>query len=595
MPGAQLVAEAFALHRAGDLDAARTRYEAILADDPDQPAALGLLGALEGEIGNARGAAPLFRRAAELAPQNWSNHFNLGLQLRVLHLPREALECFDRALSLRPAVPVYLRERAQTLQALNVPMLQQRAAWLEVLRASDAAIEAVPGDREAHLSRGMAFLNCGRPEEALTVFLALTGREPRCADSWVQQGIALFELSRFDEAQVALERALALNPRSRNARMNLGNVFVRAGDPQAAIACFEELLHEAPDDVSAILNMGAALYAAGSRPDALQWFERGLALRPDSAVGRKMRGYCLLSLGEYSRGWLDHELRLSDPAVPWTERDFGCHAWDGTSDVEGRTMLVWAEQGLGDTIQFSRYAIELGKLGARVVLEVHSPLVEALRDLPHVSQVVPFGARLERCDLHCALMSLPHLLGRRLPATPQGKPYLVAEAQRVREWGRRMKRRPNLGIAWSGSSQNKADHHRSLELRTLLPHLCADVRWWCVQKEVRDTDLATLQAFGAIERPELGDFAETAALLANLDAVVTVDTSVAHISGALGRPTFIMLSHAAEWRWQNGRPDTPWYASATLIRQHERGDWDAALGNMAAQVAAFVSRLPLAA
>ena len=283
-------------------------------------------------------------------------------------------------------------------------------------------------------------------------------------------------------------------------------------------------------------------------------------------------------MGDFQRGWPLHETRLTAPVVPWAERDFGAPAWDGLAELAGRTVLVWAEQGLGDGIQFARYARVLARMGARVVLETHTPLAGLLGSLEGVARVVPFERCDETVDFHCALMSLPCLLGPRHGwDIPSPGAYLRAEPARVAQWAQRMAAGLNVGIAWSGNPRHEMDFRRSLPLQRLLANLPAGVRWWCVQKDVRAGDDLLLEAASGIERPELGDFDDTAALVANLDAVISVDTSVAHLAGALGRPVLLMVSEPSEWRWQTRRTDSPWYASMRLFRQPTPGDWDGAL------------------
>jgi hypothetical protein len=241
-------------------------------------------------------------------------------------------------------------------------------------------------------------------------------------------------------------------------------------------------------------------------------------------------------------------------------------------------VLVWAEQGLGDAIQFARYASVLASLGARVILEVHPELVGALQGIEGVARVVPFGMCGEPCDFHCALMSLPHRLGPiQGYAIPSPGAYLRADPSRTAAWARRMDARPNVGLAWSGNPAHVMDFRRSVPLGALLEQLPEGIAWWCAQKEVREPDAQWLERDTRIRRPALGDFADTAAFLASLDAVVTVDTSVAHLAGALGRPTLLLLCEPADWRWQCHRTDTPWYGSMRLFRQAVPGEWATAI------------------
>jgi len=574
---------------AGDAAAARAAFELAAEQAPDNPLALGLLGSLESTEGKLERAEELLRRAFELEPANASTVFNLGLTLLKRNRLPEALRSFERAVDLRPGSVSFLRQRAETASVVADRHVV-RAAWSQLLEASKDAIAADSDDVHAEFCRARALLGLESEEEAHGLLANLHARHPDDFDVLFALGLALMALRRFGEAHGVFERAVQLQPANALARLNLGNALFQLRKLDAAAACFRELLATTEGDASVHMNLAVALRDMGRLREALAHFDRAVVLRPAWGEALMGRAYCLLAMGNLERGWAEHEHRLADPEVPWAQRDFGCPRWNGFAPLAGRSILVWAEQGLGDAIHFSRYASELGKLGARVVLEVHRPLVKLLRKLEHVAEVRPFSRASAGCDFHCALMSLPHLFTTRGDMIEWPSAYLAPEHAAKSRWAAHMAAgKLNVGLAWSGNPMYLNDHNRSMPLHSLLAALPPQVQWWCVQKDVREGDARVLEGLMAIERPSLGDFDDTAGLVANLDAVVTVDTSVAHLSGALGRPTFIVLPYAAEWRWQTRRSDTPWYECARLFRQPSPGDWESPLSEVAAAVVALAA------
>jgi tetratricopeptide (TPR) repeat protein len=574
---------------AGQTAAARAAFELALLQAPDDPIALGLLGSLESTEGNLPRAEELLRRGAQLQPGNASTLFNLGLTLLKRDRLPEALRCFDRAVELRPSSVAFLRQRAETAVLVGDRHVA-RAAWSELLRASDDALAVDSADMQARYCRACALLGLESEEEARVLLTELHAQSPDDFDVLLTLGLALMALRRFGEAHAIFGRAVRLKPAHPLARLNLGNALFKLRKLEAAVACFRELLAISEVDASVHMNLGVALRDLGELREALAHFDRAVALRPGWGEALMSRAYCLLAMGNFERGWAEHEHRVADAVVPWVHRDFGCPRWDGFAPLRGRSILIWAEQGFGDAIHFSRYAAELGKLGARVVFEVHRPLVQLFANLDHVAEVRPFSRDAAHCDFHCALMSLPHLFAARGNVAPSSSAYLSCAPEARSRWAARIDAdKINVGLAWTGNPIHSNDHNRSMPLHALLAALPQQVQWWCVQKDVREGDARVLEQLLSIERPPLGDFDDTAGLIANLDVVVTVDTSVAHLSGALGKPTFILLPFAAEWRWQTKRSDSPWYESVRLFRQPSPGDWESPLAEAAAEISALAA------
>jgi Glycosyltransferase family 9 (heptosyltransferase) len=306
----------------------------------------------------------------------------------------------------------------------------------------------------------------------------------------------------------------------------------------------------------------------------------------DLAKLRLNEAYALLTLGRYALGWKGYEARWDTlvDGVPIVRRHAKHPRWRGRGGLAGRTLLLHAEQGFGDTVQFVRYAPLLARRGARVVIEAQAPLVPLLRSLQGVAEVVPMGAALSAFDLQCPLLSLPLACGTTLATIPADVPYLAPPAERVRIWRRRLGRRRvgcrRVGLAWAGNAEYANDRNRSMPLSRLESFLArTDCELHVVQTPIRPADRAVLDRRPMVtdHSAALADFADTAALLSLMDLVISVDTAVAHLAGALARPTWLLLPFSAEWRWLTQRTDSPWYPTLRLFRQPAPGDWDAVL------------------
>jgi hypothetical protein len=424
----------------------------------------------------------------------------------------------------------------------------------------------------------------------------------------VQRAAALYQAGRHDEARAAALEILAADARHFNALHLLAAIGVRAGRPEEAIdyatralalvpghpealcnrgialraldrieealADYDRVLAADPGHVPASSLRGVALAALNRHGDAIDSFSRAIALEPRYAPAYLNRAFSNLVTGRYDEGWRDFEWRWtgSDTQIPL--RRFRQPPWRG-EDLRGRSILVHAEQGLGDALQFARYVALLAGGGAQVVLEVQAPLKELFASLP--AALVTFGEALPATDFHCAMLSLPFVFGTRADSIPANVPYLRAPDAHIEKWRTRLgpARGPRIGIAWSGNTRQRNDRNRSIPLGMLEPLRAGPWTLVSLQKEVREDEHAALGG----ERPilhfgdELADFRDTAALASLADAVVSVDTSVAHLAGAMGRPLTVLLTFAADWRWLLDRADSPWYPTARLVRQPERGHW----------------------
>lgn len=403
------------------------------------------------------------------------------------------------------------------------------------------------------------------------------------AAAWTAPDLSnLAELRRaagFAGAARAARRAAALDPALAEAHTNRGNVALQAGRVVEADLAFARALALHAPGHAALYNRAAARHELGDAAGAVRLYEAALALAPGFFEARWNRALALLAAGRWREGWQAHEIRRLHPEL--RPRDFPVPCWQG-EDLAGRRILLAAEQGLGDTIQFLRYVPAVAARGGRVVLDLPAALLDLARPLAGVERLVVSGAPVGEVDLQAPLMSLPLRLGPEQP--PPAPPYLVADPARRRRWQDRLAGdpRPRIGIAWAGNPAHRNDRRRSLDPRALAPLAgLAHLRFVSLQKD-RPAPPGWLAA-----GPDLADFADTAALIAELDLVIAVDTAVAHLAGALGRPLWILLSPAAEWRWPRGRTRTPWYPSARQVwqRPEEAPDWGPTMARLAERLA----------
>jgi len=383
----------------------------------------------------------------------------------------------------------------------------------------------------------------------------------------------------LDEAEQAARRAVAIQPDFPEARAALGAILADAGTLDSAERDLRQAIALRPDYAEAYDDLGTVLKEQGQVGGAIAAFRQAVQLKPDLANAHTNLAMALLAQGAFEEGWREYEWRWRAPRMAPASRGFTQPQWRGEPG-EGRSLLLWAEQGYGDTIQFCRYAALARARGFRVILEVQSPLVRLLKRLEGADAVVVQGATLPAFDLHCPLLSLPLAFGARLETIPGSAPYLAADPVDTGRWAKRLGDRKGLkvGIAWSGNPNTTAHARRSLPLDQLARLTeTAGVRFVSLQKDDGEQlrGLPILDLMG-----EAASFADTAALIANLDLIISVDTAVAHLAGAMGKPVWLLDRFDPDWRWLLGRGDSPWYPSLTIYRQPAPGDWGAVVGEV---------------
>lgn len=460
-------------------------------------------------------------------------------------------------------------EHPQAHNLLGVLRFQQGQPE-EALAHFDRALRADPDFADAYNSRGNTLLEMGRPAPALENFAQALRCDPRNADALFNHASALQALDRHEEAAASLRRALALGSRDAATHLNLGVSLRALGREEEALECFERALRLDPDSAEALSGRGNALLALGRTEAALTSHRRAAALPGAGANVRFNLALAELATGNWESGWRNYETRHATRDFAGRTRPFAQPLWLGDADLAGRAILLHAEQGFGDTLMFSRYVPLVAARGARVILEVQPRLAELMRQLEGMAHVAAAGDALPAFDFHCPLPSLPRAFGTTVLTIPPPIP-LRAPAANLARWRARLADvpRPRIGLVWSGSLAFRKDHSRSLALAELAPLLSLPgVHVVSLQKEVGTDDRALL-AQHAI--PDTGDdqqdFSDAAALVEEMDVVVSPDTALAHLAGTMGKPVCLLLSRAPDWRWLRDREDGVWYPRTRLFRQ----------------------------
>jgi Flp pilus assembly protein TadD len=457
----------------------------------------------------------------------------------------------------------------------------QRGQGEAALACLRAALQ-IDGSRSAALADlGLVLLTTGRCEEALASYDAALALAPNDPEFLNGRGVALARLDRTAEALASFERVLALAPVHIDALGNRGNALLKLNLPTEAIASYQAGLALCPHHARLLTNQAIALRRLDRPHEALLRLRGARAASPGFAEAAFVESLVKLTLGDFPAGWRGYESRWATAAFAPHRRAFARPLWCGAEPIAGKTVLLYAEQGFGDTIQFVRYASLAAARGAKVVLEVQAELVRLLSAFKDI-EILRHGGPLPAFDLQCPLMSLPLAFGTTLSSIPAAVPYVTPPAAEVAAWRARLSGgRFKVGLAWAGDPLHKNDANRSMRLAALRPLFdLPGFSFVSLQQDIGSGDAEVVR-----ERPRLfraggpfGDFADTAAAIAALDAVVAVDTAVAHLAGAMGKPLFLLLPLGADFRWLRERADSPWYPSARLFRQHAFGDWGRAVG-----------------
>jgi tetratricopeptide (TPR) repeat protein len=550
--------------------------------------ALNLLGIIAAQTQRPELAVELIGKAIALRPDSAQAYNNRGNVLELLGRFEESLADFDRAIALAPNLADTYANRAAILRNLGRPE--------EALASCDEAIRLAPDAAEAHNNRGSTLHDLGRFQEALSSFDRAIALKQDLLQAHTNRGSVLRDLGRLDDALACCDAVIAVQPNLANGHNSRGNALRDLGRFAEALTSYDAAIALEPALAVAHANRGSVMSDLGHFEDALASYEKAIALNPEFTETYKNQSMCYLAMGDYERGWETYEWRWHVRGAE-PKHNLPGHPWLGDVPIAGKTILVHGEQGLGDSLQFCRY-VPLLAADASVVLDVSRPLVRLLSGLKGVTRVVASGQPLPRFDAWIPMMSLPLVFATTIETIPAQIPYLHADQARSATWKQRFAALPGrkVGLVWAGSPRSEnprapnADRRRSITLQHFAP--LAAIPGLC---------LISLQKGGAAAQArtpptgmtvhdwtgELDDFADTAALIEALDLVISVDTSVVHLAGALGKPVWVLNRYDRCWRWLRGRMDSPWYPTARLFTQASSGDWSSVIRDVAAALAAW--------
>jgi tetratricopeptide (TPR) repeat protein len=616
----EMLATALRCHRSGELRQAAQLYEQILAANPQHADTWHLLGVAAHQAGDQLTAIRSISRAIAIGGGNASFYNSLGLAQRAAGRSAEARASYERALQLaRDFEPAHY----------NLGLVLETDGDLQAaLCHFEEAVSLRPDHAEAYNGIGNVYRAQGRPADAIASYQAALALQPNLAEALNNLGTTLVQLKHVDQGLDLLRRSVVLRPEAAETHANLGYAWKRSGRPAEAVASFSEALRLRADFIDARLALGVLLQECGQLDDAAACFREVLRCRPDGPEPRHTLGeiyqqqgrmtdaeacyqqvvaahgdfdaahYHLgllqLSQGRFADGWNECQWRWRTKEQP---RSFPQAEWDG-SPLAGRTILVHPEQGLGDTLQFVRYVPLLEQMGARVIVEVHPPLVHLLRG-SLTAEVIAFGSPLPAFDVHVPLLSVPRILGTRMETIPVNVPYLRVDPGLAEQWRRELSpiRGFRVGIHWQGNPEYAYDASRSIPLVEFAPLAgLPEVALVSLQRKdgLEQLPLArrqfTIHELGARVDEDRGAFVDSAAVIKNLDLVITSDTATAHLAGALGVPVWVALSRAPDWRWLWDREDNPWYPTMRVYRQTRWNEWSSVFARIARELRQEVSR-----
>lgn len=445
-------------------------------------------------------------------------------------------------------------------------------------------IEPSQIDRNAadeYYKKGIELQDKGQIDEAISCYHKAIERNRDHSGAYYNLGVAFQEKEMIDQAILYYEIAIGLNQEFTDAHHNLGVAFKEKGLFDDALICFRRVLQLKPDHVDAYYNFGNVLVAKGQFDEAIQYYQKAVELKPDYAEAHWNIALINLLLGNFEKGWKGYEWRWKLEGIS-IKRDFSQPLWEG-SDISGRTILLHAEQGFGDTIQFVRYAPSVAQRGAKVIVECQKELIPLVKCVSGVSQVIMRGESLPHFDLHCPLLSLPSIFKSTLQSIPVDIPYFTVDPRLINKWRDKIyhnEEKIRVGLAWSGDPTFKTDQIRSCSLKDFsLLSQSANTVFYSLQKGKASDDARNPpEGMKLIDyTDDVNDFSDTASFIQNLDLIISVDTSVAHLAGALGKPVWTLLPFVPDWRWMLNRDDSPWYPTMKLFRQPSPGDWQSVI------------------
>ena len=513
---------------------------------------------------------------SQLQQDDLEAQFIQGFELHQKGQLAQAKAIYEQLLATLPS-------HFDALHLLGV-VAHQNNDFMLAVELIDKALEIVPHHATAHFHRGNALKKLLQLEEAVLSYGRAISINPNFVEAYYNCGLTLQGLKRLEESLASFDGAIAIKPDFAEAYSDRGNTLKDLNRLEEAISSYDRAIAIKPDFAAAHYNSGNVFHELNRIEEAIICYDRAISIKPDYVQAHLHKSLALLLAGEFKLGWKLYEWRWKLEPFTSSMRNFPRPCWLGAEDISGKTVLLYAEQGFGDTIQFCRYVKLVKALGASTVLEVPKALAGLLNGLEGVDTVIEEGQSLPMFDFHCPLLSLPLALRTEVHSIPSPTPYLSLASGTTRAWARKLgeKKALRVGLAWSGRATHKNDGKRTLTLAELLPYLPEEYEYFSLQNEVRPADNPLLNMSGIRNYgEELKDFADTAAICSLMDLVISVDTSVAHLAGAIGKTTWVLLPYAPDWRWLLNRNDCPWYDSVRLYRQPDDMRWDAVLEQVA--------------
>jgi tetratricopeptide (TPR) repeat protein len=566
----------------GAWEAALAEYDRAIALKPDYAHAFCNRAVALGQMRMLPEAVASYDRAIALDPTDALARYNRGMLMNGMGQKDAALESFNNAIASNANFsPAHFARAA---------LLQEQKQWAASLASYDRAITLNAGDAAAHYNRGTVLKELEQWAEALGSYDRAIALNGKFASAHAARAETLQQLNRLPEALRSYDRAIELHPDEAIHYDGRGVLLHKMGRFADALASYNQAIATNPSYPQAYFNRGTAQAKLRNFDGALTSYNLAIAKKPGFADFHFNLALASLKVGDFVNGWAHYEWRwrIKNGPILLQQRQFRQPLWLGGDDISGRTILLYGEQGLGDSLLFCRYCTLVARLGARVILEVPGPLVRLCATLEGVTRVIPYGDPLPDFDVQCPLMSLPLACKTTLETIPSATRYLNGDPHKVAAWQERLgaKTGPRVGLTWSGSQGARMHSERSYPLEKLVPYLADKFQYFCLQTEITATDRKTLMENPAIRQfdGELRDFSDTAALCECLDLVISMDTSVVHLNGALGRKTWVLLPFDSDWKWLIDREDSPWYPAVRLFRQTSRGDWNDVFERIAAQL-----------
>lgn len=573
----ELFKAAMEKHHGGNFLAANEMYQQVLKMDASNVGAIHMLGLLASQVGQIDCALVFYNEALKIEKKQADIYADRGGAYLALGKPNEAAMDFESAIDLDKSNGDHFYNLALALQGLG----RVEAAQLSYLKT----IALSPNHALALNNLGGIYHAQNKLQKAVDSYTLAIESDALYPAPLNNRGVAKHKLEKFQSAISDFRSSIILNPRYCEAYNNLGVSLQRIGQLEEALSAYTKSLEICPEYYEALNNRGTVLKELHQFEGALIDFDKAIETNtnyaPDAILNKSL---LLLLLGNLKPGWKLYESRWDTVTHSKFKRNFSQPLWLGIESLNQKTILLHSEQGLGDTIQFCRFAPIISELGANVVLEVQPELTELLKSLPGKVKVLEKGAALPHFDYHCPLMSLPFALSTDINSIPRNVPYLKPSDKAIKKWRSKLgiSKRPLVGLVWRGGKQNSNDHNRSMELLEIVTSVPPKYDLVSLQKDIFSEDKRSLSSLANIQQfgDELVNFLDTAALIQQLEVIITVDTSVAHLAGAMGKPTCLLVPYLPDFRWLLGRKDSPWYPNVKIFRQTNTRSWDAPLSKI---------------